>query len=326
MTRGNLKVFIAFVVALMLAVTGSGVNAAPPTAGQTVTILQGQTATIHAVSANGVVFQWLKNGDKIPNATSDTYVVSAPGIYQVVSFNSNNCTSELSDPVNVIIQSPQGGGNVLADMSILLTSTVTSMNLDNPFLYTIMIKNNGPQTATTVNVQNQLPIEVAFQQLTTPVMGNAAYTGYNKKITWTLDKLESGQSTSLDYMVKALRYASITNTASVSATETDPDLSNNTSSNTIVMLGLTIPNVFTPNGDGVNDTFEIPGLGGFMANELTVMNRWGSTVYQKKGYHNEWNGEGLNEGTYFYLLKVQLANGTWDVYKGYITLLRAKPN
>jgi gliding motility-associated-like protein/uncharacterized repeat protein (TIGR01451 family) len=321
---GNLKVFIAFMVTLMLAVMGSSANAAPP-AGQTVTILQGQTATIHAVSANGVVFQWIRNGDKIVNATGDTYVVSTPGIYQVMSFNANNCTSELSDPVNVVIQSPQGG-NVLADMSILLTSTIISMNLDNPFLYTIMIKNNGPSTATTVNVQNHLPIEVSFQQLNTPAMGNAVYTDYNKKVTWTLDKLESGQSTSLDYTVKALQYATITNTASVSATETDPDLSNNTSSNTIVLLGLTIPNVFTPNGDGVNDTFEIPGLGGFMANELTVMNRWGSTVYQKKGYHNEWNGEGLNEGTYFYLLKVQLASGAWDVYKGYITLLRAKTN
>jgi hypothetical protein len=92
-----------------------------------------------------VVFQWLKNGDKIPNATGDTYVVSGPGIYQVMSFNSNNCTSDLSDPVNVIIQSPQAG-NVLADMSILLTSTISSMNLDNPYLYTIMVKNNGPST------------------------------------------------------------------------------------------------------------------------------------------------------------------------------------
>lgn len=311
-------------VALMLAVTGSGAKAAPPTVGQTVTILQGQTATIHAVSANGVVFQWLKNGENIPDATGDYYVVSKPGVYQVMSFNSNNCKSEVSDPVNVIIQN-QGEAPV-ADMAILLTSTVSSMNLESPINYTMMVKNNGPSTATGVNVQNRLPTEVAFQQVTSPEIGSVVYTDYNKKITWTMDQLLSGQSTSLNYTVKALQYASITNTASVSATQTDPDLSNNVATNTIQLIGLTIPNVFTPNGDGVNDTFEIPGINNYTANELTVMNRWGSTVYLKKGYHNEWNGEGLNEGTYFYLLKVQEAGGHWDVYKGYITLLRAKTN
>ncbi|OKS88450.1 T9SS type B sorting domain-containing protein [Mucilaginibacter polytrichastri] len=322
---GNHKVFVAFMVALILAATGSAGNAAPPIAGQTVTILQGQTATLHAASVHGVAFQWLKNGDKIANATKDFYVVNSPGTYQVMSINSGDCASELSDPINVVVKIP--GNIVSADMSILLTSALSSMNLETPFTYTIMIKNNGPSTATSVNVQNRLPGEVAFQQLTAPAMGNAVYTDYNKKITWTLDKLETGQSTSFDYRVKALQYASITNTASVSAAETDPDLANNTASNTIVLLGLTIPNVFTPNGDGVNDTFEIPGLGNYTGNELIVMNRWGSTVYQKKGYNNEWNGEGLNEGTYFYLLKVQQpGSGKWDVYKGYITLLRAKTN
>jgi len=317
---------VIFTVALLFALTVGAIVVAPLNAsGQTVTITQGQSATLNAASVNGVAFQWLRNGDKIANATKNFYVVTSPGIYQVISTNLNSCASDLSDPVNVVMQTP--GAGLAADMAILLTSTLNSMNLETPFLYTIMIKNNGPSTATAVNVQNRLPAEVAFQQLTTPLMGNATYTDYNKKITWVLDKLESGQSTSLDYHVKALQYASITNTASVSAAESDPDLSNNTAGNTIVMLGLTIPNVFTPNGDGVNDMFEIPGLGNYTGNELTVMNRWGSTVYQKKGYNNDWNGEGLNEGTYFYLLKVQQqVSGKWDVYKGYITLLRAKTN
>ena len=318
----NLKVTIAFMVLLLLAIGGSGVNAAPPPASQTVTITQGQTVTLKATANPGAEFQWLKNGQPISGGTSSTYTISTAGTYQVRSVNSS-CASDLSDPVIVVI----GAKSVeSADMAISLTSIVSSMNLESPVNYTIMVKNNGPSTATGVNVQNRLPNEVAFQQVTSPEIGSVVYTDYNKKITWTMDQLLSGQSTSLNYTVKALQYASITNTASVSATQTDPDLSNNTSSNTITLIGLTIPNVFTPNGDGVNDTFEIPGINNYTANELTVMNRWGSTVYLKKGYHNEWNGEGLNEGTYFYLLKVQEAGGHWDVYKGYITLLRAKTN
>ena len=87
--------------------------------------------------------------------------------------------------------------------------------------------------------------------------------------------------------------------------------------------GLIIPNVFTPNGDNVNDVFVIPGLQLYPENEFTVINRWGATVYKKKGYQNNWDGSGLNEGTYFYLLKVRTTQ-KWDVYKGYITLLRTK--
>ncbi|WP_233165875.1 gliding motility-associated C-terminal domain-containing protein [Pedobacter sp. ASV12] len=86
---------------------------------------------------------------------------------------------------------------------------------------------------------------------------------------------------------------------------------------------LTIPNLFTPNGDGTNDTFEIRGLPFFGANELTIVNRWGNEVYKTQNYRNTWTGVGLNEGTYYYILKVrETAMDGWKVYKGYITLIR----
>ncbi len=87
---------------------------------------------------------------------------------------------------------------------------------------------------------------------------------------------------------------------------------------------LIIPNLFTPNGDGNNDTFEIRGLEFFEANDLVIVNRWGNEVYKAGNYQNNWTGEGLNEGTYYYVLRVK-ADGaaTWQVYKGYITLIRA---
>lgn len=86
---------------------------------------------------------------------------------------------------------------------------------------------------------------------------------------------------------------------------------------------LTIPNLFTPNGDGTNDTFEIRGLALFGANELTIVNRWGNEVYKTENYQNTWTGDGLNEGTYYYVLKVrETAMDSWKVYKGYITLIR----
>ncbi|QIL42615.1 gliding motility-associated C-terminal domain-containing protein [Pedobacter sp. HDW13] len=87
---------------------------------------------------------------------------------------------------------------------------------------------------------------------------------------------------------------------------------------------LIIPNLFTPNGDGNNDTFEIRGLEFFDANDLVIVNRWGNEVYKASNYQNNWTGEGLNEGTYYYVLRVKAdASAAWQVYKGYITLIRA---
>ncbi|QPH40143.1 gliding motility-associated C-terminal domain-containing protein [Pedobacter endophyticus] len=85
-----------------------------------------------------------------------------------------------------------------------------------------------------------------------------------------------------------------------------------------------IPNLFTPNGDGINDVFEIRGISLFSQNDLVIVNRWGNEVYKSKNYQNSWSGEGLNEGTYYYLLRVkETASAPWQVFKGYITLIRA---
>jgi gliding motility-associated-like protein len=167
---------------------------------------------------------------------------------------------------------------------------------------------------------------VQFQQLFPPVTGTANYSTFNKDVTWQIAQMLAGQTAELNFTVKALKAGVVKNTATVTAETSDPDLNNNSATDTRTLSGLTIPNVFTPNGDGLNETFEIPGLETNSANELTIMNRWGATVYLKKGYKNDWSGQGLNEGTYFYLLRVQSATGSWDVYKGYITLLRARVN
>lgn len=87
---------------------------------------------------------------------------------------------------------------------------------------------------------------------------------------------------------------------------------------------LKVPNLFTPNGDGVNDVFEIRGLDKFAQNELIIVNRWGNEVFHRTGYQNNWTGEGLNEGTYYYVLKVKTTE--WQVIKGYITLMRTLKN
>ena len=84
---------------------------------------------------------------------------------------------------------------------------------------------------------------------------------------------------------------------------------------------LFIPNVFTPNGDGSFDTFIITGLENYESADVTIFNRWGNEVYRNRKYQNNWDGHGLNEGTYYYLIEME-KDGKRDVYKGWVLLKR----
>ena len=81
---------------------------------------------------------------------------------------------------------------------------------------------------------------------------------------------------------------------------------------------LFIPNAFSPNGDRVNDYWEILGLQNYPGNKLEVFNRLGIKLYETDNYQNDWygtyNGEKLPDGTYFYQL--YLSEGV--IKKGFI--------
>jgi gliding motility-associated-like protein len=91
------------------------------------------------------------------------------------------------------------------------------------------------------------------------------------------------------------------------------------SRNVLVVKEVVIPNVFSPNGDGMNDVFEIKYLGFFETPELRIFNRWGLQIYMSDNYKSDWNGEDFPEGTYYYIL--DLGNEI-PIYKGSILISR----
>ncbi|MFC3196333.1 gliding motility-associated C-terminal domain-containing protein, partial [Parapedobacter deserti] len=84
---------------------------------------------------------------------------------------------------------------------------------------------------------------------------------------------------------------------------------------------LKIPNVFTPNGDGQNDKFEIIGTEAYDRVELVIFNRWGNEVYRSREYRNTWEGQNLSEGTYYYMIKLIRGNQEQEE-KGWVILKR----
>ncbi len=77
-----------------------------------------------------------------------------------------------------------------------------------------------------------------------------------------------------------------------------------------------IPNLITPNNDGKNDEFAITSLpdGSF----LTIVNRWGDSIYETSNYNNLWAGNNVADGIYYYGLT--LPDGR--EYKGWLQILR----
>lgn len=90
---------------------------------------------------------------------------------------------------------------------------------------------------------------------------------------------------------------------------------------------IVIFNALSANGDGVNDVFFIAGIEDFPHNTLKIYNRWGTLVFNAKGYRNEWrgtwnDGQDLPDGTYFYVLKLNDPNQAKESYEGYLEIYR----
>jgi gliding motility-associated-like protein len=86
---------------------------------------------------------------------------------------------------------------------------------------------------------------------------------------------------------------------------------------------LRIPNAFSPNGDGRDDTWEIDHIGDYSSNHILVFNRWGNKIFETSNYRrgNEWDGaisgQPAPTGTYYYV--ITLGNG--KSYSGSLTLV-----
>jgi gliding motility-associated-like protein len=84
-----------------------------------------------------------------------------------------------------------------------------------------------------------------------------------------------------------------------------------------------IPNAFSPNGDGVNDTWNIKYLESYPGATVDVFNRYGQVVFRSFGYNRPWdgtsNGQLLPIGTYYYIINPK--NGK-PMYTGSITIIR----
>jgi gliding motility-associated-like protein len=90
-----------------------------------------------------------------------------------------------------------------------------------------------------------------------------------------------------------------------------------------VFKKINIPNAFSPNGDGINDVWNIEALATYPESETNVFNRYGQLVFHSRGYSRSWdgryNGRPLPVGTYYYTID---RKNSFPVMSGWIMIIR----
>ena len=86
------------------------------------------------------------------------------------------------------------------------------------------------------------------------------------------------------------------------------------------------PNAFSPNGDGVNDNLEFK-VGGGEIYSILIYNRWGRLLKEIGPDVSFWDGTDLNgnlvpDGTYFYIISVEMINQTTDKVQGFVSVFK----
>ncbi len=229
---------------------------------------------------------------------------------------------------------------------------IKSDNNSYDFRYIVTIHNLGNDTLYNVTVKDSL-FEKAVRSpakytvKTGPVVsgsglavGNPNFDGRNDVhlLKSTESKMPPGTQSSISFVINVITdsvrvYTNSANGTAVNSKNStvsdtsgngnNPDINNNgvwnePADNLPTVLSvynptLFIPQGFSPNGDGINETFVIKGLPDG-ENELIIYNRWGNKVYESADYDNTWDGAAnrgsngnnkLPQGTYYYILTLK---------------------
>jgi gliding motility-associated-like protein len=227
------------------------------------------------------------------------------------------CSSSPNIVMNAVV--PAIGTGVWANVSG--SGTISSINNpatsitnigsgDNVFSWTV---SNGvcPSSGSTITIHTDLPPDSAYagNDLTTdipfvhltanvPALGTGHWSILSGSGSFSSASDENASIAGLMVGSNVLQWE-ITNGACPSKKDQV----------VITMNGLKVPNSFSPNGDGKNDAFRVPGLEYYPGVKFKVFNKWGNIVYDNNEYKNEWEGRNndnqlLIDDTYYFVLEV----------------------
>lgn len=254
--------------------------------------------------------------------TDSTVVSVIPGPHAVTAFNSKTICQGDS-----ILLNSSGGTSYLWSPSAGLSSAVIADPLAKPAdttIYTVVVQNeNGckDSATTTINVSaapkaDAGPDKDVAEGQSVQLSGGIG--GNNTSYTWS-----PGIYLNDIHSLQPVVNPSNDITYHLTVSSNDGCGISDDSVRVHVFKTVIIPNAFSPNGDGINDTWNIKALNSYNDYELSVYSRYGQIVFTTKNYSNPWdgsfNGKLLPVATYYYLL--DLKQGLPKL-KGFVVILR----
>ena len=151
------------------------------------------------------------------------------------------------------------GSATNADVQIVKTVSANPVRTADNLVYNLRVQNNGPATATNVVATDPLPTNLTYVSAVTS-RGSCSYNGGTRTISCAVGTLTHGQVAAITVRVTvdaAAASSTINNTATTSATQTDPVLSNNTSAAPVTVLSATAATMLTSNATQQGNTVDL---------------------------------------------------------------------
>jgi gliding motility-associated-like protein len=271
----------------------------------------------------------LLNTESIETVVTASGVQTAPAIVTVTSSADSVCKG---DPVTFTAGVVNGGSSPSyqwlingAHAGTNNTAFTTAALNDKDVVNCAVISGAGCTTpilgnGITINV-NALP-SISFNQ--NPVVSNGSGIRLEPVIGGNIVSYSWTPSTGLDNAAIKSPVANPDNTTIyrlhvISASGCDA-----TATVTVTVIrSIVIPSAFTPNGDGINDLWNIKYLNDYARSTLDVFNRYGQLVFHSVGYSKPWNGTNnggqLPPGVYYYM--IDLKNGAKKI-SGEVTVIK----
>jgi gliding motility-associated-like protein/uncharacterized repeat protein (TIGR01451 family) len=280
--------------------------------GVTYSIANGKSNYVWSVT-NGTI---TSGGTTADGSATISWSDVGPG--KVTVTYTNTCNETTSKTLDVTVAT-------CSDITITNTVSNPTPNFGDQVTFTVTVNNVGEGSFINTLVSDLLPS--GYNLVSASTTSGTYDTGTQ---VWTIPALASGQSVVLTVVAEVLSSGNYMNVATIEiSTPLDVDASNNSASASVEPICLTVYNEFTPNNDGANDLFRIDCIESYPNNELRVYNRYGSLVYSKVHYENDWDGTAnvsgvvnrgdmLPTGTYFYVITI----GDGTVKKGWLSIMR----
>jgi gliding motility-associated-like protein len=285
--------------------------------GRDTTICVGQTVTFDAGSCSGCSYLWSNLTTGQTNiGTGQTYTTGITGEYSVIVTGTNGCPTR--DSVQLFTASALIQG--YADTTLCYgTPFYTGGALQtHPGIYFDTIPVTGKCDSiiqTTLRYKPEIPVSLGNDTIVCAGSPIKLRTGVpSAEYQWQ----DGSTDSTFTVFVPGSYWVMVTKEGCNAADS--------------IMVGecispLWFPNAFTPNGDGVNDTFYPPGWG-VIYYEILIFDRWGRKVFESNKIEPGWdgsiNGNLCSDGVYVFIATYSMADSSGETYhaKGSITLLR----